>query len=50
MDRAQESVEKTIEIVPTDGADADVDRHNAGCKNLVAELDAILAKAKKQIK
>lgn len=46
---AERIAERTIEILPTDGADPDVDRHKAGCNDLEEELDAILRKARKAI-
>lgn len=42
-------LDKTIEILPTKGADAEHDRRAAECSDLEEDLDKILAKARRQI-
>jgi len=42
--------EKTIEILPNDGADAECDKRSAEVQELEAALDSLLRKAKKDIK
>jgi hypothetical protein len=43
-------IEKTIEILPHDGADAECDKRSAEVQELEAALDSLLRKAKKDIK
>ena len=43
-------IEKTIEILPNDGADAECDKRSAEVQELEAALDSLLRKAKKDIK
>lgn len=42
-------VDKTIEILPTVGADEEHDRRSAECTELEGELDTILRKVRKQL-
>jgi DNA mismatch repair protein MSH6 len=42
--------EKTIEILPNDGADAECDKRSAEVQELEAALDSLLRKARKDIK
>lgn len=45
-----DGIEKTVEILPNEGADAECDKRSAEVKDLEAALDSLLRKARKDIK